>query len=116
MPHGLSQETVDKLRRLFARFEKVEEVILYGSRAKGNFRPGSDVDLTLKGEGLDLQLLNKISRDIDDLLLPYAFDISIFRQIKNQELLDLIDRVGVIFYRRVSGSTIRGEKKFPTNQ
>lgn len=100
MPHGLSQKTVDKIRSVFARFDKVEEVILYGSRAKGNFRPGSDVDLTLKGEGLDLQLLNTINRDIDDLLLPYTFDISIFRQIKNQELLEHIDRVGIMFYRR----------------
>jgi uncharacterized protein len=102
MPYGLSQETIDRIRFVFGRFKEVEEVVLYGSRAKGNFRSGSDVDLTLKGEGLDLKLLNKIGLVVDDLLLPYTFDISIFRQIKNQDLLDHIERVGIVFYRRDS--------------
>jgi uncharacterized protein len=103
MSHGLSKNTIDRICGVLARFKEVDEVVLYGSRAKGNFRKGSDVDLTLKGEGLDLKLLNKISLDFDDLLLPYTFDISIFRQIKNQDLLDHIERVGVVFYRRGSG-------------
>lgn len=99
MPHGLKQETIDRIRGVFSRFKEVEEVVLYGSRAMGNFRPGSDVDLTLKGESLDLKLLNKISLDIDDLLLPYTFDLSIFDQIENQDLIDHIARIGIVFYR-----------------
>jgi predicted nucleotidyltransferase len=77
--------------------KKVEEAILYGSRAMGNFRPGSDIDLTVKGQGLDLEMLNKISLALDELLLPYTFDISLFHQIKNQDLIDHIKRVGVVF-------------------
>ena len=104
MPYGLSKHTLDKIGSVFSRYEEIEEVILYGSRAKGNYRPGSDVDLTLKGENFNLKLLNKISLDIDDLLLPYAFDISIFPQIKNQDLVDHIERVGRVIYRRDSHS------------
>ena len=100
MKYGLSEETVSKIIGVFSRFKQVEEVILYGLRAKGNFKPGSDIDLTLKGEKLRLELLNKISIDIDDLLLPYSFDISIFHQITNPDLLEHIARIGIVFYKK----------------
>ena len=100
MQYGLSIETIKKIKSVFSRFEEVEEAILYGSRAKGNFKPGSDVDLTLKGEKLKLKLLNKINIDLDDLLLPYTFDISIFHQITNPDLIEHIKRVGIAFYKK----------------
>lgn len=100
MQYGLKKETVNKINDVFSRFREVEEVILYGSRAKGNFKPGSDIDLTLKGENLKLKILNKISLDLDDLLLPYSFDISIYYQISNADLIEHIERVGLVFYKK----------------
>lgn len=100
MEYGLSKETITKINGVFFKFKEVEKAILYGSRAKGNFKPGSDVDLTLKGEKLKLKLLNKISLGIDDLLLPYSFDISIFHQITNIDLIEHIERVGITFYKK----------------
>ncbi len=73
---------------------------MYGSRAKGNYSAGSDIDITLKGEELDLEQLNKINIDLDDLLLPYTFDLSILHQISNPELIEHIERVGKFFYKR----------------
>ena len=102
MQYGLNKKTVNKINGVFSSFEEVEEAILYGSRAKGNFKPGSDVDLTLKGEKLKLKILNRISLDLDDLLLPYSFDISIFHQISNPDLMEHIERVGLVFYKRRS--------------
>ena len=99
MPFGLRDEVVEKINRVFAAYPEVEEVVLYGSRAKGSQRPGSDIDLTLKGLTLNLQILNRISRDLDDLLLPYTFDLSIFHQIANSDLIDHVKRVGKVFYR-----------------
>ena len=99
MPFGLKDEVIEKINRVFAAYPEVEEVVLYGSRAKGSQRPGSDIDLTLKGLTLNLQILNRISRDLDDLLLPYTFDLSIFHQIENSDLIDHIKRVGKVFYR-----------------
>ena len=49
MPYGLSDETVDKLTSVFSLHPELSAAILYGSRAKGNYRPASDIDLTLKG-------------------------------------------------------------------
>jgi predicted nucleotidyltransferase len=96
--YGLSPEILQKIRQVFERFEDIEEAILYGSRAKGNHKSGSDIDLTLKGGKLNLKVLNRISLDLDDLFLPYTFDISIFHQIDNPDLIEHIQRVGEIFY------------------
>ncbi len=99
MPYGLKQETVKKINRVFARHKEVEKVILYGSRAKGNYRPGSDIDLTLKGKALSLKQLNKISLELDDLLLPYTFDLSLYHHIKDADMIEHIERVGKLFYQ-----------------
>nr|WP_240476467.1 nucleotidyltransferase domain-containing protein [Marinobacterium rhizophilum] len=74
--------------------------MLYGSRAKGNFKPGSDVDLTLEGAELSVQVLNEVAWALDDLLLPYQIDLSILEQIYNQDLIDHINREGVRLYTR----------------
>ena len=99
MPYGLTEDTIHKTQTVFAAFAQVEQVILYGSRAKGNFKPGSDIDFTVKGKNLNLSLLNKISLQLDDLFLPYTFDLSIYEHIDNTELLEHINRVGIVFYK-----------------
>ncbi|WP_333875898.1 nucleotidyltransferase domain-containing protein [Methylobacter sp.] len=98
MKYGLKEQTIEQINSVFTRYPEVEQIILYGSRAKGTYKTGSDIDLTLKGNNLDLAMINKISNDIDDLLLPYSFDISIFNQISNANLVDHINRVGVACY------------------
>lgn len=98
MNFGLKDETIQKIISVFEKFPQIEKAILYGSRAKGNFKKGSDIDLTLVGKNLNLSVINKIELEIDDLLLPYSFDISIYHQITNQELIDHINRIGKTFY------------------
>ena len=95
---GLPTESVDKIQNVFAKYSQVTSAILYGSRAKGNYKNGSDIDLTLKGSELDSTLLNQINNDLDDLLLPWSFDLSIYSHIETEALLDHINRVGVTFY------------------
>ncbi len=75
-------------------------MVIYGSRAKGTFKPASDIDLTLLGEKLNLTIQYKIENDLDDLMLPYLFDISIFNQISNTDLVEHINRVGIVFFER----------------
>lgn len=95
---GLSVQTIEAVCRVFAKYPQVERAVLYGSRAKGNYRNGSDIDLTLEGKDLTLSLLLKIETDLDDLLLPYKIDLAILSKIENPELKDHIQRVGVVFY------------------
>lgn len=98
MNFGLTAEVTEKIRNVLSHHQEVQSAILYGSRAKGNYKRGSDIDLTLIGEKINLSKLAKISDELDDLYLPYTFDFSIYDQIENTQLLDHIKRVGTVFY------------------
>ena len=96
MKFGLEDVIIVKIQNVFAIFPQVDKVILYGSRAKGDYKPGSDIDLTLFGENIDLSVMNQIGLMLDDLLLPYTFDLSVFKHIRNNDLIEHIDRIGVL--------------------
>ena len=100
MNHGLTEKTVTLIHTVFARHPQVEKAVLYGSRAKGTHQPGSDIDLTLIGGELEQALVGRMEDELDDLLLPYQFDLSILANISHADLLDHIRRVGVPFYER----------------
>ncbi|MCC6601983.1 MAG: nucleotidyltransferase domain-containing protein [Anaerolineae bacterium] len=101
MKHGLPTEAVCKITAVLARYPQVESATLYGSRAKGNYKTGSDIDLTLHGDSdLTLSVVYRILDDLDDLLLPYTIDLSIFHDIADRDVIDHIQRVGVSFYER----------------
>ncbi|HBT82851.1 MAG: hypothetical protein A2091_06890 [Desulfuromonadales bacterium GWD2_61_12] len=104
---GLPDKTVTIVRQILADFPAVERAILYGSRAKGNDKPGSDIDLTLFGENLDLRTLGEIAARLDESPIPYQVDLSIFDQLDHAKLREHIERVGVVFYRRDEGK-VRG--------
>lgn len=95
---GLTYDEILAINKIFSKYPQIEEVILYGSRAKGNFKNTSDIDLSLVGKEIDLSLQTDIEFDLDDLMLPYKFDISIYDRISNPELLDHIKKVGKKFY------------------
>ena len=97
---GLNNETIEKLQSIFKQFPSIETVLIYGSRAKGNFHKGSDIDLSIIGDALNTSDLLAIENEIDDLLLPYKIDLSLIKQIENQELLDHIKRVGQVFFTK----------------
>ncbi len=98
---GIDIKIIESIKNIFSEYPEVEQVILYGSRAKGNFRPSSDIDLTIKGS-INLSILNKIEQEIDNLNTPYTFDISIFNHISNTDLLSHIERVGIVFYSQTN--------------
>jgi len=97
MKYGLSEDVIAKIKSVFAKYPQIKKVVLYGSRAKGNFRDGSDIDLSLFADDIELSLLQKIVLELDDLLLPYTFDLSVYSELKSDELKEHIDRVGVLF-------------------
>lgn len=100
MRYGLSDSTIDKINAVFASFPEVNKVILYGSRAKGSYKPGSDIDLSMFGEGLTSILCGTITDKLDELLLPYTIDLSVFAELKHPELEAHITRVGMVFYEQ----------------
>jgi predicted nucleotidyltransferase len=108
--HGLSDETVERIRGVLAGHPRVEKALLYGSRAKGTHRPGSDIDLTLQGGALEHRDLAEIAAELDDLMMPYRIDLSLFADLSHPDLLDHIRRVGIVLYARDSSPQAAGSR------
>ena len=106
---GLDVDTLRIIRQCLVQFPAIEKVLLYGSRAKGNYKSGSDIDITLLGRGLTLNnAVYPLERTLDELYLPYTFDISVFSQLDNLDFIDHILRVGKTFYERESNGMPHG--------
>jgi uncharacterized protein len=100
MTFGLKQENIEAINAVFAQYPAIEKVLIYGSRAKGDYRNGSDIDLVIVESGLSFSEQMEIETRIDDLLLPYKIDLVRQRQVSNPDLLEHISRVGKTFYQK----------------
>ncbi len=101
MSYGLKKEVIQKINSIFLNHKEIAKVILYGSRAKGSYKDGSDIDLSIFSEvSLSISQLHRIELELDDLLLPYMIDISIYDRLKNEDLKEHIFRVGKLFYQK----------------
>jgi predicted nucleotidyltransferase len=87
------------LRAVFILHPKIREVILFGSRAKGSARPESDIDLALVG-AIDELEAEAVADELEELPLPYGFDVKAYDRIKSPALKEHIARVGKSIYRR----------------
>jgi len=101
---GLGSEALDLIREVFRRHPEVREVKVFGSRATGRFTDNSDVDLAVWGQ-VDLGTVGRIMQELDELPLPYIFDVQAYDAIKHPPLKQHIDEVGKTLYR----CQIRGE-------
>ncbi len=98
--YGIKESDWNRIIPVFSGNQKIEKVVLFGSRAKGNFQNGSDVDLAIFGNDLKLNDIIDVSLEIDNLLLPYKFDLINYGRIKEEALKDHISRVGIIIYKK----------------
>ena len=96
---GLTSEQLNVLTQIFRKHAEVKAAKLYGSRAKGNFHPRSDIDLVIFGDNIDRFLISDILLDLDDSNLPYSVDLQNYSDLKNRALIEHTDRVGVPIYR-----------------
>jgi predicted nucleotidyltransferase len=96
-PPGLTSQELDLLAQVFRRHPEVTSAKLFGSRAKGTHRPGSDVDLAVWGD-VDATRAEDIAADLDELPLPYRFEVQPFDLIKLPTLCDHIQRFGIPVY------------------
>jgi uncharacterized protein len=91
---------IDQVISILRKNPRIGKIILFGSRAKGNYRSGSDVDLSISGKDLHINDILNASIEIDQLNLPYKFDLIIHERIKEPLLLEHINRVGIVLYER----------------
>ena len=111
MDHGLKKRDIDNISKAVRQTPEVEQVIIFGSRAKGNSKAGSDVDLAVKGENVTSRTIAKLRTLLEEELpLPYFFDVLQYEKINNKELIDHIDRVGKIIYNQESADLTNNGK------
>jgi predicted nucleotidyltransferase len=95
---GLSKRSIDTLKAIFQKHTDVKTVYLFGSRAKGNYHEGSDIDLAIMNNGLLPKTIRSLLAECEESSLPVAVDIIAFESLSNDELKEHIQRVGVLFY------------------
>ena len=98
MKFGLSDTVIKELQDVFRRHANIKKVLIFGSRSKGTYRAGSDIDLAVIGDGIDYSQLLSILCEIDELELLYSVDLLDYQKKKGTPIGDHIDRVGEIFY------------------
>jgi predicted nucleotidyltransferase len=93
--YGIPEADLEKLIYVLQKNPKIETAVLFGSRAKGNFEPGSDIDIALKGNNLNLKDILNAKIEIEKLYLPWKTDLIIYQRIKEDALIEHIKRMGI---------------------
>jgi predicted nucleotidyltransferase len=100
---GLREKDIDDVIAVLRKEKAIERAVLFGSRAKGDFKNGSDVDIALQGKGVTDSLAAHAASVLnDETSMPYKFDVLNFNTIDNPDLIDHIQRVGVVFYTKIA--------------
>jgi predicted nucleotidyltransferase len=102
---GLFEADLQNVVSVLTQFPEVEYASIFGSRAKGNYKNGSDVDIALKGKQLSFMILAQINSILnEETSMPYRFDVLNYETITNNELKEHIDRVGLVIYHKNNAS------------
>lgn len=97
---GLTAKTINKINKFFSTINEIEEVKIFGSRAKGNYKPNSDIDFAVYGEEISDKLIRHISSELDELSTPYKYDVLDYKTVDNKDLIKNIDTDGKLFYKK----------------
>ncbi len=97
---GLTDRDMNTLRDILSKYPAVQKICVFGSRAKGIYKPGSDIDLAVMNDGVTESDISRMQSDFADSSLPYRVDLINYPTLKHPELKNHIDRVGVPIYQK----------------
>lgn len=97
---GLSERSIRTIKEILEKYSDVREVVLFGSRAKGTFHAGSDVDLAVMNPGISEKTISRILSELEESSLPVRVDLVDFNSIANGAFIDHIRRIGILFYKK----------------
>jgi predicted nucleotidyltransferase len=98
---GVKQGDLRSIIDVIKQHLEVEEALIFGSRAKGNYKNGSDIDIALKGDAVTDTTISNISYILnEETQMPYQFDVLNYHSVVNGDLVKHIDRAGISFYKR----------------
>ncbi|MCF6092539.1 nucleotidyltransferase domain-containing protein [Microaerobacter geothermalis] len=101
MKFGLSDQDINDIVQAISRFDEIEKAVIFGSRAKGNYKRGSDIDIAIYGEKINIHTLSKLHALLEDESnMPYFFDVIDGTHLKHEDLKEHIARVGEVIFER----------------
>lgn len=100
MEKTIATDTIQKITAVFPQFPSIEKAVLFGSRALGNHRNNSDIDIALFGSALTFKDVALLEALVDDLGSPFKVDFCHYEHLDNPALREHIDRVGKRIYTR----------------
>ncbi len=98
MDTGLSQRDKLTIKDILSKYPEIKAVRLFGSRAKGNFKPGSDIDLVIMNKQVDLITILRLLSAFEESTLPYIVDVMLYPILQDSSLKEQIDRISISFY------------------
>ena len=99
MNTGLNQFDLDYIIDILRKFKEIKKAVIFGSRAKGNSKAGSDIDIAIYGDDITFDVISSLHWMLEEESpLPYFFDIVDYTHLKHAELKNHIDRVGILIY------------------
>lgn len=111
MRFGIENSVWDEIIEVLRKYPEVDRLVLFGSRAMGNFKFNSDIDLALFSNGMKFRRFLDLNADLDELGLLYRIDLIDFNKITNEELKSHIERAGLILYSSTSEPNKKGLQK-----
>lgn len=101
MEFGLSQSDINYIVEVISKFPEIKKAAVFGSRAKGNFKPGSDVDIAIYGDNITFDTLSSLHFKLEEQgPLPYFFDIVDYTHLNHKELKEHIDSAAKVIFER----------------
>ena len=98
--YGLSVKDLSLITEVFKEFSSIKEVRIYGSRAIGNYKKASDIDISIIGENIDNTIIARVYNILnEEIPLPYFFDVNHYNSLENQALKEHIDIEGKTIYK-----------------
>jgi uncharacterized protein len=102
MNFGLTLRDMQTIQEILLRYPEIQTVMLFGSRAKGNFNAGSDIDLAIINEGVSEKTIQSLLSDFEDSTLPYFVDVISYATLTDSSLKAQINKTGKLLYQRTN--------------
>jgi len=103
---GLKDSDILTIKHVLEHYSQIRKAYIFGSRAKGNYKNGSDIDIAIQGDSLSYHIVLNISKYLnEETLMPYYFDVLDYDSILNKELTKHIDNLGILFYEKNNSGT-----------
>ncbi|SHK34263.1 Nucleotidyltransferase domain-containing protein [Anaerobranca californiensis DSM 14826] len=101
MTFGIPKKSMELILQTLRSFPEINRAVIFGSRSKGNYKRGSDIDIAVFGKQINENTINELRIILnEELPLPYYFDIVNYETIKDEDLKQEIDKYGIDFYKK----------------